>query len=132
MPGRSHALRRVLLRGIADSLGGRHTTPESYIRAWRKAIKEAVAFDKAHEHGFYIQLFTHINDEDAKKDRLYAFERLTKQALVVPRRGKHEESGVEYTEWRFNAGVPEQAKLWLEVKPGGRGFRCVDVTGPDR
>jgi hypothetical protein len=112
--------------------GRRRIKPEAYIRAWRKMIAAAVPLDEAHRKGFSVHLFTRVTDEDAKDGRKHAFDCLAKQTLVQPRQGKDEFTGREYTEWRFNAAVPEQVKLWLETKVTGRGFHSVEVHGPCR
>lgn len=113
--------------------GRRDTSPEDYIRAWRKAIAAATPFEHASHSGFHLTLFTRIPDADAAKDtRKYAVERLQGQTLVSPRRDKDAWSNAEYTEWCFDATIPEQVKLWLETKATGRGFHSVDVSGPDR
>ena len=112
--------------------GRRHTTPEAYIRAWRRTIAAAVPFEEARRVGFHLRLFTRISDADAKADRKYAFDRLNGQTAIAPQRGKDEFSGAEYTEWRFDATFPEQVKLWLETRSGGRGFHSVDASGPRR
>ena len=110
----------------------RHTTPEMYIRAWRKAIAEAVPFADAGRIGFQMHLFTRISDTNAKDGRKHAFEELTAQTVIVPHRGTNEYQGGDYTEWRFNASLPEQVKLWLETRGSGRGFHSVDAYGPHR
>ena len=118
--------------GSLQFYGRRDTSPESYIRAWRKALAAALPFDEAPRNGFYLQLFTRISDTDAQEARRYAFKQASAQTLVAPKRGKDRFTDADYTEWRFNAAVPEQVKLWLETRTGGRGFFSVDAAGPDR
>ena len=110
--------------------GRRGTKPETYIRAWRNAVDKAVPVEEACRLGFSLQLFTQMTDEEAANGRKYAFEQLSKQAAVTPRRGEDRISGKEYSQWRFNVTVPEQVKLWLETRVTGRGFRSVDADGP--
>jgi hypothetical protein len=112
--------------------GHRDTSPETYIRAWRKAIAAAVAFSDAPRHGFHLTLFTRIPDTEAKDARKYAFEQLTSQTSIAPHRGTDAYRGGDYTEWRFDVTVPEQVKLWLETRPSGRGFKSVETYGPGR
>ena len=111
--------------------GNRDTSPEGYIRAWRKAIAEALPYQEASRNRFYLQLFTRILDADAARDdRKHAFERMNTQTLVSPKRGTDSWTHAEYTEWHFDAAVPEQVKLWLETRAGGRGHHSVEVIGP--
>jgi hypothetical protein len=112
--------------------GCRGTTPETYIRAWRKTIAAVSPFEDAPRLGFRLQLFTRISDADARDDRKRAFEQLQGQTVIPARRDKDEFSGADYTEWRFNAEMPEQVKLWLETKARGRGYLSVDADGPHR
>ena len=111
--------------------GCRDTSPESYIRAWRKAIAAALPFGDASHNGFHLQLFVRMTETEAANDRKYAFEMLSKQTLVPV--GQHTDpyNGKMAMEWRFSALVPEQVKLWLETRSGGRGFHSVGVCGPD-
>ena len=111
--------------------GHRDTAPETYIRTWRKTMAAAVPFGNAFHAGFHLQIFTRIPDATAQGDCRHAFERLNAQTVVAPRRGKNEWNGTEYTEWCFSAAMPVQVKLWLETRDGGRGFKSVEVSGPD-
>ena len=122
--GRSDCLANVT-RCAASCCGGslvlygcRDTSPESYIR------------DASH-NGSYLQLFVRMTETEAANDRKYAFELLSKQTLVPV--GQHTDpyNGKIAMEWRFSALVPEQVKLWLETRSGGRGFHSVGVCGPD-
>lgn len=110
--------------------GRRHTEPEAYIRAWRKALAAAQTFDQAGREGFHLQLFTRMSEEEAANGRQYAFEQLTKQTLVRP--GQHTALGADgpVMEWRFDLAVPEQVKLWLDTRRAGRGWHSVEVYGP--
>lgn len=112
--------------------GRRGTSPEQYIRAWRKALAAAMPLADASSHGFHLQLFTRIPDADAQDGRKRAFALLGGQTSIAPQRGTDPFNNQEYTEWRFTATVPEQVKLWLDTRSGGRGFRSVDVHGPSR
>jgi hypothetical protein len=112
--------------------GRRRGKPEAYIRAWRRVIAAAVPIAEAPRMGFHIELLTRIPDAAAKDGRKYAFEQLSGQTLVQPRRATDDFNGAEYTEWRFNPGVPEQVKLWLGTKASSRAFRSVDADGPGR
>lgn len=95
-------------------------------------MADPLPFTEAPRLSFHLQLFTRIPDADARDSRKYASEQLSGQTLVPPRRDRDEFNGIEYTEWRFNAAVPEQVKLWLETKPNGRGYHSVDASGPNR
>lgn len=112
--------------------GNRHTEPEQYIRAWRQTLKSALPFEDARRLGYSLQLFTRMTEEDAKNGRKYAFEQLSQQTLVPM--GQHTDPYNQKTamEWRFNALVPEQVKLWLETKVRSRAWYSVDANGPDR
>ena len=112
-------------------LYGRHnTTPETYIRAWRKAIAAAVPLADAPRLGFFLQLFTRLPLEAGLEDRSYARERLAAQTLVPSHAGEDPFTHVKHLEWHFSTGVPEQAQLWLETRTGGRGWHSVAVMGP--
>ncbi len=111
--------------------GRRNTEPEAYIRAWRKAIAKVVPFDEAGLMGFSLRLFTRLTEEEAADGRKYAFDTLSKQTLVPVGQYTGPYNGKTAMEWRFDSSVPEQVKLWLETRPGGRGFHSVEVTGPD-
>jgi hypothetical protein len=106
--------------------GRRDTTPESYIRAWRKALAAAVAYTDAINHGFQLRLYVRISDAEALDSRRRDFETLSAQALVPAHRCQ-DRSDAECTEWYFDA-VPDQIKLWLATKTNGRGFHSVKVT----
>jgi hypothetical protein len=112
--------------------GRRNTEPETYIRAWRNALKTALPFEEAHHRGFSLHLFTRLTQEEATNGRKYAFDLLSKQTLVTV--GQHTDpfNGKIAMEWRFNAAVPEQVKLWTETRASGRGFKSVDADGPHR
>lgn len=112
--------------------GRRRTQPEQYIRAWRNAIKQALPFEQAGRDGFHLALFTRISEAEAADGRKYAFDRLSKQTLVVPLSGKNEFTGGHHTEWRFAIQEPEEVKLWLDTRAPGRGWHSVDACGPDR
>jgi hypothetical protein len=107
--------------------GRRRITPEQYIRAWRKAVAVAVPLDDAGRMGFRLQLFTRMTEEEARNGRKYAFDLLSKQTLVAVGQYTDPYNGKTAMEWRFSASVPEQVKLWLETREGGRGWRSVEV-----
>ncbi len=111
--------------------GRRPTTPEAYIRAWRKTIAEAIPIQDAPRMGFSIALFTRMSDPEAETERKYAFEQLSGQTAIKSRRAQNTISSQPYTEWRFDLHVPEQVKLWYETRTRGRGWYSVDVNGPD-
>lgn len=126
-----------ITRVAADCCGGslvlcgrRPTTPEAYIRAWRKEIAGAAPIQDAPRMGFSLGLFTRISDAEAETDRKYAFEQLRRQSAITPRGDTNSLSGRPYTEWRFDLRLPEQVKLWGETRTGGRGWHSVDVNGP--
>ena len=111
--------------------GRRPTTPEAYIRAWRKTIAEAEPIQAAPRKGFSLGLFTRMTDLEAETERKYAFEQLGGQTAIKSRREQNTRSGQPVTEWRFDLHVPEQVKLWYETRTRGRGWYSVDVNGPD-
>jgi hypothetical protein len=137
--GRSDCLAEVT-RCAASCCGGslvlygrrRHTQPETYIRAWRRAIASAVPFQDARRMGFSLQLFTRLTAAEAADGRKYAFDLLSKQTLVPVGQYTDPYHGTTAMEWRFNASVPEQINLWLETKANGRGWHSVEADGPDR
>lgn len=104
--------------------GRRRCEPESYIRAWRRAVAEAADLSEARRLGFAVGLFVRIDPGNA--ERRHAFETLAKQSMVEP--VKQENS--EVLTWRFNPGDPDQVRLWAETRSRGPGFRCADIDGP--
>lgn len=110
--------------------GRRHTEPEQYIRAWRKALAAAQTLDQLQPEGFGLQLFTRMSEDEATSGRKYAFEELAKQTLVAPGKNDDSHTGKPVMEWRFNLTVPEQVKLWLDTRKSGRGWHSVEVWGP--
>ncbi len=115
--------------GMMVLYGRRRTTPEGYIRAWRRAIAEAEPFQQACSLGFGLRLFTRTTEAEAKDGRKHAFDRLLAQTLVAPRQLVTTGDGA--WEWRFDAAVPEQVKLWLDTTNTGRARYGVEVLGPD-
>ncbi len=110
--------------------GRRGTTPEAYIKAWRKAIAEAAPLTRENLRGFNLELFIAISDREAENDRKYAFETLSKQSLVQARRKRDAYRDIELTEWRFDLWKPEEFQLWLENRPSNPGWKSVRATGP--
>ncbi len=105
------------------------TTPEMYIRAWRKALAGAVLLAEAPSHGFHLQLFTRISSVDAQDGRRRAFALLAEQTMVAGRRSPPG-ADIESWEWRFDSGMAAQVKLWLDTKANGRGYHGVETYGP--
>lgn len=108
--------------------GTRRIPPERYIRAWRRAIAAARPFAEAHLCGFRLQLFVHIAEAEATNGRRGAFEKLAQQTQIT--RVNRERSGSAGWEWRFDAAVPEQVKLWRETRRSGPAWLNVEVWGP--
>ena len=126
------AITRIAAACCGGSLvlyGRRRTSPEQYIRAWRRALAAAVPFDEAHKLGFGLQLFASMSEAEAAGGRKHAFECLHAQSQVAAKR--HERDGGAGWEWQFNAAVPEQVKLWRDTRESGRGWRSVEVRGPN-
>ena len=115
--------------GMLALYGRRRTSPEGYIRAWRRAIAAAEPFDRAPAEGFGLRLVTRITEAEAADGRRRAFDRLVGQTLVPPAR--RAANGAGSWEWQFNPAVPEQVKLWLETTGSDRAHRGVEVRGPD-
>ena len=111
--------------------GRRRTKPESYIRAWRKALAEAAPVLDANRLGFRLQLLRRITQAEAADGCKYAFDQLSKQTLVTP--GQYTDAYNDKTamEWRFDLAVPEQVKLWLDTRGSGRAWRTVEASGPE-
>jgi hypothetical protein len=112
--------------------GRRRTEPETYIRVWRKVIAAAAPLEDAGRMGFSLEPFTRITLEEARGNRQYAFEALSKQMLVLQKEYTDPYNGTKAMEWRFSTSVPEQVKLWLDTRVRGRGFKSVEADGPDR
>lgn len=110
--------------------GRRGTKPEAYIRAWRNAISEALPLTSENLRGFGIELYVAIGDREAEGNRRYAFETLSKLGAPVPRRYHNALRDTDVTEWRFDLWNPEQVRLWLDNRPGGRGWHSVRANGP--
>ena len=115
--------------GMLVLYGRRRTSPEGYIRAWRRAIATAEPFHEAPSAGFGLRLVTRVTEAEAKDGRKHAFDRLFGQTLVSPRRSAANGAGA--WEWQFNQAAPEQVKLWLDTTDGYRAHRGVEVRGPN-
>lgn len=109
--------------------GRRRSTPEQYLRAWRKSLSEAIPLDQAPATGFHVHLFTRISETEANNGRRYAYDQLNAHPLV--NRTETETDDVKVWEWRFDTTEPEQVKLWRETRGTGHAHRCVDAWGPD-
>ena len=113
--------------GMLALYGRRRSSPEGYIRAWRRAIREAEPFHQAPAAGFGLRLFARITEQEAGEGRKHAFDRLSGQTLVRPQRSVRAGAW----EWRFDAAVPEQVKLWLDATDTNRAHYGVEVRGPN-
>ena len=111
--------------------GRRRTEPESYIRAWRRALAEPIPMEEAGRAGFHLQLFTRMTREEAGEARQYAYQLLCGQTRV--KQGECLNPGTDNPsmEWRFNVSAPDEVKLWLDTRKTGRGWHSVEVCGPD-
>jgi len=112
-------------------LGGRRgTTPEGYIRAWRTAVAEAETLNRENLRGYGIELYIAISDSEAEGDRRYAFETLSKLQEPAGQRRHNALRGTSVTEWRFDLWNPDHVRLWIDNRPGGRGWHSVRASGP--
>jgi hypothetical protein len=118
--------------GALHLYGSRRTSPEQYIRAWRKAIANCAPFEDAQRLGYNMRLFVHISMSTDASERKYALERIMAQKVVPMVKCTDTYTGKEFMEWCFDAAAPEQLKIWLDTREGGRGFNSVEVTGPER
>jgi hypothetical protein len=106
----------------------RPTTPEAYIRAWRRTVEKAESLENAPPAGFEVRLLTRITHAEAADGRKHTFERLLGQSLVEPARSAAAGDGT--WEWRFDPVDPEQVGLWLETTGAERAHCGVQIRGP--
>jgi len=124
-------------------LHGRHTTPEGYIKAWRKAIEAARLFPttgvslrgkamypKEAAEGRFITRPANGYSEPGIMDGEYwmSFDKYGHERLVKADRKWEEECryGVDYRVFRFDLTKPEDFGLWLNVI-GQPLYRYLDV-----
>ena len=115
-------------------LHGRHTTPEGYIKAWRKAVADAHPFTgsafgvslrgkamypkEAAEGRFITRPANGYNEPGIMDgDRWMTFDKYGHELLVKANREWEEESlyGVKYRVFRFDLSKPDDFALWLSV-----------------
>jgi len=113
--------------GCLSLNGRRDTTPESYIKEWRRALADAPELTRDNLRGFNLELYVVISAAETVGDRRYAFEALQAQTDVEPLDGHDPDTG--RTEWRFNLWDPEQVRLWLDVRLPNPGWKSVRATG---
>lgn len=102
-----------------------NTTPEAYIRAYRRALARALTVEEARAAGMTIKLRLRLFDTDEDK---YARERLDKAG--------HPSSRTDYykapaTVYEFALADPAQVALWQE-HACGRKWHAAEIDGPDR
>ena len=101
-----------------------HTTPESYIRAHRKAVEDAVnGFEGAGQRGLIVRpqlRFDAANPADSDK---YTLDKLT-EAIQPETESWY---GHIYTVFHFDVSKPEQLTLWTKY---ARKFNAAEVIGP--
>jgi hypothetical protein len=97
-------------------LHGRHTEPETYIRAYRKALREAAVGlrEAAGVHGLRIQGWLLFSDKDKLDRGKWAWESLVK--LRQP--GTYDPGFGIYSAFRFDVENPEDFKVWSQYRYG--------------
>lgn len=108
----------------------RPTTPEQYIRSWRRAMAEAMTLSDAAQAGFYLHLFTRISAEESTGTHKHTYEQLRDQTLVAQYDYTAPYSDRQAMGWRFDVDTPEQVALWLQTRRSGRSWQGVEVDGP--
>ena len=104
-----------------------YTKPESYIRAYRKALKNAAdGFGGADNRGLYLTLRTRFTADESRNGRQYAFDQLAKSKTPT----EEERYGEKYLVFNFNR-TPDDLKLWINTLNHQRAWDSVDVHGPE-
>jgi len=109
--------------GGMTKLHGRATKPESYIRAYRKALATAVTMEQARAKGLGFTARIRFNAEERKE---WHFKELTKKSRT-PR--ETTEYGTAYAVFTFDLSKPDELTLWLE-HCHGVGWNNAEVYGP--
>jgi hypothetical protein len=106
-------------------LRGRLTKPESYIRAYRKALADAaIGIDSAARRG--LRLTGRVRFDQADK----AAARLLKEAVDAGKTPRDESRfGEERAVVEFNLADKTDAALWFRCQHGV-GWNNVEVSGP--
>jgi hypothetical protein len=108
-------------------LYGRATEPETYIRAYRKAIQGAVIGlrEAASVHGLRIQGWLLFNEADKLNGGKWAWESLAQ--LRQP--GIYDAGYCQYTAFRFDLENPEDFQVWSRYRYGPAWYGA-EVHGP--
>ncbi len=109
--------------GGGTKLHGRQTKPESYIRAYRKALATAATMEEARQKGIGLTARIRIFDEEEQKWRINELHKKGK----TPR--KAEEYGKTYIEFTFDLSQPADLALWLD-NHHGPAWHNAEVYGP--
>lgn len=97
--------------------------PESYIRAYRKAIREAITLSEASSHGFHLAARIKLADPKAQQ---YGWNQAIK-AGKTPREEKF--VGGTFQVIKFNLSDPADCTLWYKCQRGA-AWNNVQVDGP--
>lgn len=108
-------------------LHGRHTEPEAYVRAYRKAMREAVVGlrEAAKVHGLRIQGWLLFDEKDKLDRGKWAWGSL----LKVHQPGTYNAGYGIYSAFRFDLESPEDYKLWSQHRYGPAWYSA-EVHGP--
>jgi hypothetical protein len=109
--------------GGGTKLHGRATKPESYIRAYRKALESAATMEEARAKGIGLTARIRISGE---KEEQWRAKELQKKGRP-PR--ETTEYGKSYAEFTFDLAKPEELALWLEYCHGP-AWHNAEVYGP--
>lgn len=110
--------------GGMTKLRGRVTKPESYIRAYRKALANAATMEEARRvKGLGLTARIRFTEEERKG---WHYKELQKKGRT-PR--ETTEYGTAYAVFEFDLSKPEELALWLEYCHGN-GWNNATVYGP--
>jgi hypothetical protein len=110
--------------GGMTKLHGRATKPESYIRAYRKALANASTMETARqEKGLSLTARIRFNADDRKG---WHYKELVKKGRTPQ---ETTEYGTAYAIFKFDLSCPEELTLWL-AHCHGNGWNNAEVCGP--
>jgi hypothetical protein len=109
--------------GGMTKLHGRETKPESYIRAYRKALANAATMEEARAKGFGLTARIRISDENEEQWRAKELQKKGRTPRQTTEYGKN------YAEFTFDLSKPDELALWLEYCHGP-AWHNAEVYGP--
>lgn len=112
--------------GGMTRLHGRETKPESYIRAYRKALANAATMEEARAKGIGLTARIRIFDEKEQKWRIDELHKMGKTSRKTEEPGMY---GKTYIEFTFDLSQPTDLALWLD-HCHGPAWHNAEVYGP--